>query len=422
MKRLLLHGLIAAALALPAMAEAAPLHWARSWAASAEAPLPAAAGFPAGPAFHDQTLRQVVRLSGGGRQVRILVSNEFGSAPLVIGAAHVALAGPEGRIAGGDHVLSFGGKPSAVIPPGAPLVSDPLDLPAPALASLSISLYLPEAVATCTCHATSMQTAYAAPGDQTGAAALTGAAKLQTRAFLSAVDVGSEQPARTIVALGDSITDGVGSTVDANRRWPDLLAERLIRRGHAAAYVANAGISGNRLLNDGFGVNALARFDRDVLAAPGLAYVIVFEGVNDIGISHAARDGKGPLAGFMNAFGGAPVGAQDLIFAYRQLIARAHAHGLRIYGATIAPFEGAATWTPEGEADRQAANAWIRTGGGFDGVIDFDAAVRDPGHPSQIREGFHMGDHLHGDDAGYKAMAEAIDLGLFDDDGRGRHR
>ena len=412
MKRLLLHGLIAAALALPAMAEAAPLHWARSWAASAEAPLPAAAGFPAGPAFHDQTLRQVVRLSGGGRQVRILVSNEFGSAPLVIGAAHVALAGPEGRIAGGDHVLSFGGKPSAVIPPGAPLVSDPLDLPAPALASLSISLYLPE-VATCTCHATSMQTAYAAPGDQTGAAALTGAAKLQTRAFLSAVDVGSEQPARTIVALGDSITDGVGSTVDANRRWPDLLAERLIRRGHATAYVANAGISGNRLLNDGFGVNALARFDRDVLAAPGLAYVIVFEGVNDIGISHAARDGKGPLAGFMNAFGGAPVGAQDLIFAYRQLIARAHAKGVKIYGGTITPYEGASYWSPAGEAVRERINTWIRTSKEWDGVVDFAAAWADPAKPSVMKEGVGAADHLHGSDAGYAAMGDAVPLEFF---------
>jgi lysophospholipase L1-like esterase len=394
-------------------AAAAGVHWARSWAASAEAPLPAAAGFPPGPTFRDQTIRQVVRLSGGGRQVRIRISNEFGTTPLRIGDAHIASAGEGGAIGpGSDRRLTFAGASTAVIPPGAPILSDPVRMPVQALSSLSISLYLPEKLETCTCHATSMQTAYVLAGDEAGAAAMPGATKLQTRALISAVEVGSDAPAGTIVALGDSITDGVGSSVDANRRWPDLLAERLVRRAVGVVDVANEGISGNRILNDGFGLSALARFDRDVLSTPGLRYVIVFEGVNDIGISHAKR-GEGPLAGFMKAYGGEPVTAEDMILAYKQMIARAHAHGVRIYGATIAPFEGAATWTPEGEAERQAVNAWIRSGGGFDAVLDFDAAIRDPDHPSRIRDGFHMGDHLHGSDAGYQAIADSIDLGLF---------
>ncbi len=228
------------------------------------------------------------------------------------------------------------------------------------------------------------------------------------------MEVARDGPAKTIVAFGDSITDGVGATQGADRRWPDRLAERLVRRGGAAVFVANQGISGNRVLNDGFGVSALERFDRDVLATPGLAYVIVFEGINDIGISFAPRRGEGgPLAEFMKRFGGAPVGADDIIAGYRQLIARAHAAGVKIYGATITPYQGAGTASAEGEAARQAVNSWIRTSGAFDAVIDFDAVWRDPARPGQIREGYHMGDHLHGNDAGYAAMADSIDLALF---------
>ncbi len=198
----------------------------------------------------------------------------------------------------------------------------------------------------------------------------------------------------------------------ADRRWPDHFAERLLARRGAALSVSNQGISGNRVLNDGFGTAALARFDRDVLATPGLAYVIVFEGINDIGISYMPKS-DGPLAAFMKTLGGAPVTADDVIAGYRQMIARAHEHGVRIYGATITPYEGAATYSPAGEAVRQTVNSWIRTGGGFDGVLDFDAVLRDPAHPSQIRDGFHMGDHLHGSDAGYRAIADSIDLSLF---------
>jgi len=408
--------LAAACVMLATAAGAAERPWATSWGASPQAPTAATGPFPGSPTFHDQTIRQVIRLSGGGRQVRIRFTNEYGTAPVTIGAAHLARAAAEGGAIqpGSDHVLTFAGRPTAVIPPGAPLLSDPVDMPVQPLTRLSISLYLPGQVGACTCHGTSAETGYAAAGDATGAAAMPGAtASLLPRAMISAVDVAPDKPARTIVAFGDSITDGVGATVGADKRWPDQFAERLLAAGGPAVYVSDQGISGNRVLNDGFGVNALARFDRDVLATPGLAYVIVFEGINDIGISFMPRATEGPLADFIKNFAGAPVTADDIIAGYRQLIARAHARGVRIYGATITPFEGAGTDTPEGETARQAVNAWIRAPGNFDGVLDFDAVWRDPAHPARIREGFHAGDHLHGSDAGYRALAASIDLALF---------
>jgi lysophospholipase L1-like esterase len=414
MKRLASAALGLIGLAFATEAPAADLRWATSWGASPQAPTAASGPFPGSPTFHDQTLRQVVRISGGGRQVRIRLTNEYGTAPLAIGAAHLAIAGAGGAIQpGSDHVLTFGGRPSAVIPAGAPLVSDPVEMPVPPLSKLAISLYLPGEVSACTCHGTSVETGYAAPGDVSAAPVLpAGATALPVRALIAAVEVVSDAP-KAIVTFGDSITDGVGSTLDADRRWPDQLAERLLQRGGRAVYVSNQGISGNRVLNDGFGVAALARFDRDVLATPGLAYVVVFEGINDIGISFMPRTEGAPLADFMKTFAGAPVAADDIIAGYRQMIARAHAHGVKIYGATVTPYEGAATFTPAGEQARQAVNAWIRTGGGFDGVLDFDAVWRDPARPSQIRDGYHMGDHLHGSDAGYKALADSIDLSLF---------
>ena len=412
MKSTVLAGLMAAgaisAMAAPAAAES----WARSWAVSPQAPTPSGGRFPGSPTFHDQTVRQIVRLSGGGNRVRVRFTNEYGSTPVQVGAAHVALAGDGGAIrAGTDHVLTFGGKPTATMAPGAPLLSDPVDLKTAALARLAISLYLPGQVDSCTCHGTAQQVGYAIQGDATGAASLADAKPMQQRAMISGVDVATAGPARTIVALGDSITDGVGSTSGANRRWPDLLAERLVKQGGPAVYVANEGISGNRILGDGAGVSALARFDRDVLSTPGLAYVIVFEGINDIGIGYAPKVEGRPS--FFPPNAGPPPTAEDLIAADRQMIARAHEKGVKIYGATIAPYEGAAYASPEGEKVREAVNNWIRTGHAFDGVIDFDAAVRDPAHPARFRDGFHMGDHLHGSDKGYDAMARAIDLKLF---------
>jgi lysophospholipase L1-like esterase len=397
-----------ALLATPASAE----NWARSWAASPQAPTPAGGRFPGSPTFHDQTVRQIVRLSGGGTRVRIRFTNEYGSTPVQVGGAHVALAGEGSSIRPGtDHVVTFGGKATATIAPGAPLLSDPIDLNAAPLSRLAISLYLPGQVDGCTCHGTAMQAGYMVSGDATGAAALADAKPMNNRAMLSGVDVLSARPARTIVAFGDSITDGVGSTSGANRRWPDQFADRLVKRGGAAVDVANEGISGNRVLGDGAGVSALARFDRDVLSTPGLAYVIVFEGINDIGIGYAPK--TGPAAGFRLPNAGPPPTAEDLIAAYGQLIARAHEKGVKIYGATIAPYEGAAYASPEGDKVREEVNHWIRTGHRFDGVIDFDKAVRDPAHPAAFRDGYHAGDHLHGSDKGYTAMANSIDLKLF---------
>lgn len=404
--------LVSAIILLCSTRPALALNWATSWAASPQAPTPAGGPFPGSPTFDNQTVRQVVRLSGGGARVRIRFTNEFGQAPIAVGGAHVALDAGGGAVKPGtDHALTFGGKPTAVILPGAPLLSDPVDMPVGALSSLSISLYLPGKVDSCTCHGTAMQTGYAGAGDQTGATSLADAKPVQQRALIAAVDVGVNGPARTIVALGDSITDGVGSTPNANHRWPDLLADRLAKRGGAAVFVANEGISGNRILGDGAGVSALARFDRDVLATPGLAYVIVFEGINDIGIGYMPKDG--PMARFRPANPGPPPTAEDMIAAYKQMIARAHAHGVKIYGATIAPYEGAAYASPEGDKVREAVNRWIRTGHAFDGVLDFDAVFRDPAHPAQMRAAFQAGDHLHGSDAGYRAAADSIDLSLF---------
>ena len=406
----------ACSLVFAAGAQAADVNWARSWGASPQGPIVGLGPpFSSTQSFHDVTLRQVVRLSGGGRQVRVRFTNEFGTTPLTIGAAHVAIAGDKGSIQpGSDHVLTFAGKPTATVPAGAPLVSDPIDMTLPARSKLTISLYLPGQVDTCTCHGTSAATGWAMPGNTAAAPSPpANTTPLAVRALISAVDVGSDSPARTIVAFGDSITDGVGATTDADKRWPDQFAERLIQRGGPAVYVSNQGISGNRVLNDGMGVSALARFDRDVLSTPGLAYVIVFEGINDIGISFAPRTDTGPLAGFLKAFGGAPISADDIIAGYRQLIARAHQRGVKIYAATVTPYGGAGTDSPQGEAARQAVNAWIRTSGAFDGVIDFDAVWRDPAHPNQIRDGLHAGDHLHGSDAGYKVLADSIDLQLF---------
>ncbi|MEO6379747.1 MAG: SGNH/GDSL hydrolase family protein [Caulobacteraceae bacterium] len=407
-KRLLALSCVMMLAAAEARAETAK--WVAAWGASPVTPSPA--GGPPGrstPSFNNQTIRQVVRISAGGRKVRIRLTNLYGAAPLKIGAAHIAMAGEGPAIkAGTDKALTFNGKRDATIAPGAPLLSDPVDLPTKALDQLAISLYVPGDTGPCTCHALAMQTGYVSDaGDFTGAN-FTPKSTTNARPFLASVEIETTAPAKAVIAFGDSITDGVGSTAGANRRWPDLLAERLIKRSPNQAWgMVNQGISGNRITDDGAGQNAQARFDRDVLATPGAAYVVVFEGVNDIGLSY----GRGLPPGA--AAPRAKVTADDLIAGYRQLIARAHAQGIKIFGATITPYEGASYWAPEGEAVRQAVNTWIRTGKAFDGVIDFDAAVRDPAKPSQMKDGFHAGDHLHGSDAGYKVMANSIDLNLF---------
>jgi lysophospholipase L1-like esterase len=395
---------------LPLLAQEA---WIGTWGASPLPPNAAAGPFPATPSYENQTIRQIVRISAGGDRLRLRLTNEYGTAPLEIGAARVAIADGEAALRSGtDRVVTFGGQTSGVIPTGAPLLSDPIELAVADLESLSISLYFPDATGACTCHGTGMQSTFvSAPGDFT-AGTFTPAQTNQARAFLSGVEV-QRDGAGVIVAFGDSITDGIGSTAGANRRWPDLLAERLAARRRAQPFgVVNHGISGNRVLSDGAGVSALARFDRDVLSVSGVTHVIVFEGVNDLGIAYGRFEG--PMAAIRNLMPpGLTATEETMVAGYRQLIARAHARGLKIYGATIAPYQGAMYFSAEGEAVRQAINKWMRESGEFDAVLDFDAAFRDPAQPAQMKEGFHSGDFLHGSDAGYKAVADSIDLRLF---------
>ena len=358
----------------------------------------------------DQTIRQIGRASIGGERVRILVSNEYGKLPLDVGAAHIALAGDGSSIVpGSDRKLTFSGKDSITIPPGAPALSDPVELKVPPLGSLAVSLYFPEITPTTTWHNDAKQTGYLAEGDATGATDLKDPQKLPSRVFLSEILVDAQPDARAIVTFGDSITDGEGSTPDADHRWPDRLAERLVKAGADVA-VVNEGISGARVLRDRMGDNALARFDRDVLSQPHADTVVLMMGINDIGWPDTILVPKGEAA----------PSAEDVIAGYEQLIARAHERHLRIIGATLTPFEDTFHGTPlygfydeAKEAKREAVNNWIRTSGKFDGVIDFDAVTRDPADPKHIKAEYDHGDHLHPNDAGYVAMAGSIDLGLL---------
>jgi len=361
---------------------------------------------------NNQTLRQIVHVTLGGSRLRVVLTNVFGTAPLSIGAAQVALRDHDASILPpSSRALTFDGSPATTIPAGTIVLSDPVALDVRDFADLAIDIYLPNDTATMrspiTTHAASWQTNYlSTAGNHVGAASLpvqtTTAYRRQdglptaTWFFLARVEVTAPANAEAIVTLGDSITDGTASGVDTNNRWPDHLARRLLGANLRVA-VLNAGIGGNRVLGDGNGVSALARFDRDVLAQPGVRHVIVLEGINDIG---GARDNPAP-------------GARDLIAAHRQLIERAHEHGLKIYGATLTPFEGANYYSAVGEAKRQALNEWMRTGKAYDAVFDFDAAVRDPGHPARTLPQYDAGDHLHLNAAGYKAVADAIDLSVF---------
>ncbi len=400
-------------LALAVGATASAAEWVQTWGA---APLPPAAAmgpFPATPVFVNQTIRQTIRVSVGGPRLRLRLSNEYGTKPLAIGAVRVALADQSGNIRPGtERQVLFSGKSTTSVPAGSPYLSDPIDLPVTALSALSISIYVPEDTGPCTCHATGMQDAFVSEtGDYTGQA-FAATSTLQVRAFLSGIDIEVAKAGRAVVVLGDSISDGVGSTPDANQRWPDLLANRLNAKGAKGWGVVNMGISGNRVLVDGFGESALARFDRDVLSTPGVKTVVLFEGVNDLGISHGRFEG--PMAELLKSLAlGNKATADSLIAGYRQLIARARARGLKVLAATITPYGSSFYYSPEGEAMRQAINAWIRTGGEVDGVLDFDAVIRDPNAPTQMKEGLHSGDHLHGSDAGYAAMAAAVDLAFF---------
>jgi lysophospholipase L1-like esterase len=401
--------LLAICLAMPADAA----EWVQTWGAAPLPPSPAFGPIPASPAFANQTVRQTVRVSAGGKRIRLRLTNEFGTKPLHVGALRVAQVDEKGGMQPGtERQVRFSGETSLLIPAGAPFVSDPIDLPVSALSSLSISMYLPEETGQCTCHATGLQNAFVSEsGDFTGrpfAAAQT----MQFRPFLSGVDVEVSRAGRAIVVLGDSISDGIGSTIDANQRWPDLLANRLNVRGAKGWGVVNMGISGNRVLTEGAGESALVRFDRDVLSTPGVKILVIFEGVNDLGVSYGRFEG--PLAELFKSLAtGNRATAHSMIAGYRQLIARAHGRGVKVIVATILPYGGSFYYSDEGEAVRQEINAWIRTSGEADGVLDFDAVIRDPDKPSQMKEGLHSGDFLHGSDAGYAALAASVDLAQF---------
>ncbi|WP_075794767.1 SGNH/GDSL hydrolase family protein [Massilia putida] len=378
-------------------------HWMTSWYAAPQPAWDAGFTLPMNvPARLDNaTLRETVRLSAGGRRIRLVFSNRYGHEPVRLGAVRV-------EDARASRTLTFAGQPGIAILPGATATSDPVALAVQPLSRLTVTTWLPAPTPVASFHWGAQQTVQVAMGNDTSS--------FGGRLFLNAVMVEAAARGRTVVTLGDSITDGNGSTPDADRRWPDVLAERLARHGIA---VANAGISGGRLARDGMGRSALARLEQDVLSQPGVSDVIVLLGINDIGWPGS------PFAPNERA-----ASLDELTAAYRQLVAAAHVRGVRVTAGTLPPFEGALAGTPyaghysaDKEHLRQQLNQWIRTAGALDAVVDFDAVLRDPAHPRRLRPGFDSGDHLHPGDAGYRAMAEAIDIApLLPDGSRGSSR
>jgi lysophospholipase L1-like esterase len=390
-------GIILSASAAPA----ADVRWVNAWGAAPDEP---------GPSFEKQTLRQVVRTSIAGSSVRIRLSNLFGTRPVTFGPVRVAAHAGGGSIRPGtDRTLTFGGKPSVTIAPGADALSDAAAFDVAALQELAVSLYVPDATGPSTTHTVGMQNAYVARTDKTPATALPGAEPDGTRYFLTDVEVAAAPDARVLVVVGDSVSDGVGSTEDANARWPDALAARLQAAPELRTVaVVNSGLAGNRILNDGvspfLGPSTLKRLDRDALDKPGVRWIVLLQGINDITATQLLPSAADKVT------------VDQLVAGMKTLVARARARGVKVFGATLLPRAGARgsrPHTPAGEAMRVKLNEWIRTGGAFDAVVDFEAVMRDPARPTYLRADFDSGDGTHPNDAGYRAMAAAFDLALL---------
>jgi lysophospholipase L1-like esterase len=416
LKRIRLLGVLALAAGALSAQQKRGENWVGTWAAA-----PHASGFVLPGAqplreIHSQTIRMIVGVSLGGSRARVRFSNAYGKKPLAIGAAHIAIRKEKAAIVPGtDRTLLFGGKGSFSIPPGALVLSDAVDLDVPDSSDVAVTVYVPGDAELSTVHGTVPYASYVSEsGDFTGTADLAKSSTQRSWYWLDGIDVAAPANTEVVVAFGDSITDGAAATPDTNGSWPSVLARRLLAQPGPKMAVLNLGISGNRILNDGMGVSALARFDADVLARPGVRSLIVLEGINDIGFPNIPRNfgnGNGPNP--FSAFNTDEVSADDIISGLRQIIERARTHGLKVYGGTLTPYEGAMYFSPQGEAKRQAVNDWIRSSGAFDGVIDFDAAVRDPQHPAKFLPAYQSGDNLHPSNAGYKVMADAIDLSML---------
>jgi lysophospholipase L1-like esterase len=392
---------LAPALALLALAQSTSHpRWVGTWAT---APMLAEYGFDVRP-FSGTTLREVVHISVGGPQVRVRFTNAYGSDPLTISDAHVAVSAGHGAIHQvTDHSVTFGGATTFSIPPGAEIFSDPVTFTVAPLSDVAVSFYLPPQVMRAeTYHESAYQDNYFANGDVSTSPDLPNATKVSSWYFFDGIDVQAIEGSRAIVALGDSITDGASSTDNANHRWPDILAARLHDDPNSKTVsVLNVGIGGNRVLNEGTGPSALSRLNRDVLSQSAVRYVIVLECINDIG---RLAEIEAPWD---------RITVQQLEFGLKQIADTAHEHGLKTVGATLTPYAGAGYYSDKGEQIREAINDWIRSSGAFDSVADFDKITRDSQNPNRLNLPYDSGDHLHPNDAGYKAMGEAIDLTVF---------
>ena len=400
--------LLSAVASAGAQAGANPSRWVGSWAASQQVPEPANSLAPED--LTNATVRQVVRLSVGGSALRVHISNAFGTEPLQFTSVHIAQPISPASSAidpKSDRALAFSGATSVIVPAGADYISDPVDYPVASLTNLTITFHLDAPPSRETGHPGSRATTYYLPGDFVSSPNLPSAKRVDHWYQLSGVDVLASPGAASIVVLGDSITDGHASTTNGNDRWTDVLAERLQALASTRSIgVLNQGIGGNHLLTDGLGPNALARVDRDVLAQTGVHWLVVFEGVNDLG--GLTRTGEVSTADHSAL-------VSRMLSAYQQIILRAHTHGIRVIGATITPYAGSDYYHPgtANESDRQVINAWIRAPGHFDDVIDFDRALRDPAQPDRLLPAYDCGDHLHPNPAGYKAMGDSVPLTLF---------